>query len=133
MNYGATGNRTTDDSTAITAALSALQTAGGGVLYCPPGTYSLQTETLAWTAATPITIQGDGMGATNFCMAYTATSCTAMSFSNAPRVNLRDFSIITDTTASSFTNPQVAVSMTSVPWSSVNRVVTQTGEAPNRV
>jgi parallel beta-helix repeat protein len=37
--YGATGDGTTDDSTAILQAIDAANTAGGGVVYFPPGTY----------------------------------------------------------------------------------------------
>lgn len=37
--YGATGNGSTDDTTAINAAVTAAGTAGGGVVYFPPGTY----------------------------------------------------------------------------------------------
>jgi hypothetical protein len=37
--YGATGNGTTDDTTAINAAVTAANTAGGGIVYFPPGTY----------------------------------------------------------------------------------------------
>jgi len=37
--YGAQGNGTTDDTTAIQTAITTAQTAGGGVVYFPPGTY----------------------------------------------------------------------------------------------
>lgn len=37
--YGATGNGTTDDTTAIQNAINACHTAGGGVVYFPAGTY----------------------------------------------------------------------------------------------
>lgn len=37
--YGATGDGVTNDTAAINAALSAITTAGGGVLFFPPGTY----------------------------------------------------------------------------------------------
>ena len=39
--YGATGNGTTDDGAAITSAANAMQAAGGGTLYFPPGTYKI--------------------------------------------------------------------------------------------
>ncbi|WP_083420654.1 glycosyl hydrolase family 28-related protein [Mycolicibacterium llatzerense] len=39
MYYGAAGNGSTDDTTAIQSAITACQTAGGGVVYFPPGTY----------------------------------------------------------------------------------------------
>lgn len=37
--YGVTGDGTTDDTSAINTAISTLNTAGGGTLYFPPGTY----------------------------------------------------------------------------------------------
>lgn len=37
--YGAVGNGTTDDTAAIQAAIAAANTAGGGTVYFPPGTY----------------------------------------------------------------------------------------------
>ena len=41
--YNATGLRITDDTAAINSALAAVAAAGGGVLYVPPGFYSLQS------------------------------------------------------------------------------------------
>ncbi len=60
-NYGALGNGVADDTTAINAAIAAAQTAGGGVVYLPPGTY-LVTAPLAVTVA-GITILGAGQWA----------------------------------------------------------------------
>jgi hypothetical protein len=39
--YGATGNGTTDDNPAIQSAIDAAKAAGGGVVFLPPGTYSI--------------------------------------------------------------------------------------------
>ncbi len=39
LQYGATGDGTTDDSTAINAAIAAAATAGGGIVYLPEGVY----------------------------------------------------------------------------------------------
>lgn len=44
--YGATGNGTTDDTTAVQAAINAVSALGGGNVYFPPGTYYLGALTL---------------------------------------------------------------------------------------
>lgn len=41
-NYGATGDGSTDDSTAFASAMTAANSAGGGVVYVPPGTYRVR-------------------------------------------------------------------------------------------
>lgn len=41
QDYGAAGNGTTDDTTAFQNALNAINTAGGGTLFVPAGTYKL--------------------------------------------------------------------------------------------
>ncbi|MCC6890589.1 MAG: hypothetical protein IT536_18860, partial [Hyphomicrobiales bacterium] len=40
--FGATGDGTTDDSAAITAAIESIRAQGRGVVYFPPGTYRAQ-------------------------------------------------------------------------------------------
>jgi hypothetical protein len=60
--YGAAGNRTTDDTAAFGAALSAIAAAGGGTLYVPAGHYML-TADLVYPHGAPPTIVGDGPGA----------------------------------------------------------------------
>lgn len=57
--FGATGDGVTDDTTAITAAITAVSTTGGGVLF-PPGTYCVSsTITLGnGDAATNSTVNG---------------------------------------------------------------------------
>jgi hypothetical protein len=59
--FGVTGDGTTDDAANINLALAALAAAGGGVLYLPPGTYSVGT-----TISLPslVTLQGAGKEAT---------------------------------------------------------------------
>ena len=48
LDYGATGNGTTDDTAAIQAAMNAVVSAGGGALYFPEGTYKVTTLSLAF-------------------------------------------------------------------------------------
>lgn len=57
--YGALGDGTTNDHTAIAAAITAANAAGGGTVYFPAGTYLVDGSLGA--AATNITIKGDGM------------------------------------------------------------------------
>lgn len=56
--YGAVGNGTTDDTTAIQAAITACP--AGGMVYFPPGNYKFSTLTIS----TPITLQGGGWSTT---------------------------------------------------------------------
>lgn len=59
--YGATGNGTTDDITAINSAVSAAATAGGGTVLFPAGTYRISAE-IAITSSN-IHLAGEGIGA----------------------------------------------------------------------
>lgn len=58
--YGATGNGTTDDRAAISAALSALSAAGGGTLLFPAGTYAISATV---SLASNVRLAGVGRGA----------------------------------------------------------------------
>ena len=69
--YSATGDGVADDTAAFTGAISAINTAGGGTLYIPRGTYLLSSATLAVASnhalsitADNVTIKGDGDGQT---------------------------------------------------------------------
>lgn len=73
INYGATGDGTTDDTAAIQAAVDAAQAAGGGVVWFPKGTYSLSTNPIKlYSGTTPtivsytnITLRGAGSSGVN--------------------------------------------------------------------
>ncbi len=56
-NYGATGDGTTDDITAINALMTTVGSAGGGTVYFPAGTYLIST---AVSVPSNTTVQGDG-------------------------------------------------------------------------
>lgn len=58
--YGALGDGVTDDRTAIQAALDAANTAGGGVVYFPPGTYRKPASVAALVPRTGVTLRGVG-------------------------------------------------------------------------
>jgi polygalacturonase len=62
MDFGATGNGVSDDYPAFAAAFTALQTAGGGTLYLPVGTYNFVTGAL--TPPSNVIVQGAGIDAT---------------------------------------------------------------------
>lgn len=50
--YGATGNGTTDDTTSIQNAINAANTAGGGIIFFPVGTYLISTALSAYSNLT---------------------------------------------------------------------------------
>lgn len=55
--YGAVGNGSTDDATAFQAALTALGSAGGGVLLCSAKTYAINA-TLVWPSNVSLELNG---------------------------------------------------------------------------
>lgn len=57
-NYGAVGNGVTDDAAAIQAAITAAQSAGGGTVFFPPGTYKLSVALSV--NADGVILQGSG-------------------------------------------------------------------------
>ncbi len=58
--YGAAGNGAVDDTTAIQAAITAAQTAGGGVVFFPQGTYPISATLIC--SADNIEVVGAGWG-----------------------------------------------------------------------
>lgn len=85
LTYGATGDGTTDDTTAIQLAIDTVAAAGGGILYFPEGTY--RVSTLTWKAK--VSAQGDGLFST-YIKANTAATTTLVLFQNIARVSIRD-------------------------------------------
>ena len=61
VTYGAKGDGSTDDTTAIQAALTACRLAGGGTVYVPEGTYIVSSMLQIGSGTT---LQGAGAGAT---------------------------------------------------------------------
>lgn len=56
--FGAAGSGSVDDQPAIQAAIDYVCSAGGGILFFPPGTYRCDSQ-LSWSSA-PVTLQGSG-------------------------------------------------------------------------
>lgn len=70
--YGAVGNDTADDTTAIQSAVDAANTAGGGIVWFPHGTYKITAAIKLYSGTTPtivpyanVTLAGAGSSATN--------------------------------------------------------------------
>lgn len=68
--FGAVGDGVTEDTDAIQAALDAASDAGGGVVYMPPGTYSVDTLYIN----DDVSLVGSGMGVTILSMIAHATT-----------------------------------------------------------
>lgn len=107
LDYGATGNGTTDDTSAIQAAVTA---AAGGPVYFPAGTYVI-SSTINWKTtvlfAPAMKIFGDGMNKTYIDNRVASGSCFYSA--NTPGVNnyvqlggyVRDLTIMTTTSPAS--------------------------------
>lgn len=65
LDYGAKGNGKADDTKKIQKAINAAQSAGGGTVYLPPGTYKT-TATLV-VSKSRVNIQGDGASSNIAC------------------------------------------------------------------
>lgn len=99
--YGAVGSGAVNDRTAIQAAVDACDTAGGGTVYIPAGTYRLDTPVLLPPDSEGITIQGAGRGVTTFKLVTTTgrwafgvnRTTSHQTFKN---LTLQDFSVDAD-------------------------------------
>lgn len=93
--YGAQGDNSTDDTTAVNSAIAALTAANGGTLYFPAGTYLL-TDLTAFTNVQNVIIKGDGRFATFLKYASNLTA-DLFDFTSASgsfqRFELRDLTI----------------------------------------
>src|SRR6266581_3744745 len=85
--YGATGDGTTDDATAIQNAINALPS-GGGIVYIPTGTYKL---TAALTITTDVFLRGAGASAT--ILNQTSTTAHGIYALTARRMSFEDFQL----------------------------------------
>lgn len=93
--YNAQGNGVTDDSTACQAAINACQTAGGGIVYFPAGTYLLASAGLLVTGS-GVTLMGAGQYATFVQVPHNAAYTAAIELrgNSAARFTVRHQNII---------------------------------------
>lgn len=70
--YGAAGNGTTDDTTAIAAAITACDAAGGGIVWFPEGAYRI---TSALTLSDKVSLVGAGAGCTTITIDHASNNC----------------------------------------------------------
>ncbi len=99
--YGATGDGTTDDTTAIGSAITALGSTGG-VLYFPPGNYKFSTLTISVNGTI---LRGAGRGATT--LSTTTVGGTAITLSGDDTA-LEDMTVDVIGTA---VTPQISLAM----------------------
>ncbi|AIO30534.1 right handed beta helix region family protein [Burkholderia cenocepacia] len=88
--YGATGDGRSDDSPALQRAVSALNEAGGGELYFPPGTY-LHSEAIAVSGRVIVS----GAGAESVLKAL-APASAALVFADASQCGAQNLRIVSD-------------------------------------
>lgn len=101
LDYGATGNGVTDDTTAIQAALTAASAAGGKVVV-PAGTYKV-TTTLTLTG-NGVTFEGAGRGNTTLVWAGGATAMLTLGAPTVPiyRWQVRGLALNDPTSAATY-------------------------------
>lgn len=74
--YGATGDGSTDDTSAVQAAINAASAAGGGTVFFPAGTYRIVA---GLTVAAGVSLLGAGPGASRIAHNGAATNCLTYS------------------------------------------------------
>lgn len=107
--FGAKGDGATDDSGAINSAISALASAGGGVLFFPAGTYVVKANILL---KSKVSLAGIGRGATTIKAASGVTTAplTATTGNAIEDVVIRDLTV--DGNASAFATNIFGISVT---------------------
>lgn len=116
--FGAKGDGTTDDTTAIQSAINTITALGGGIVYLPQGTY-LTTAALTITDHNGVTIRGAGMDATTITSAQASANIITLTGSTEI-----DWIHICDLTLT-FTNAAqsgIAISASNLKSSTVERV-----------
>lgn len=108
--YGAVGDGSTDDTSAVQSALDACKAAGGGVVYFPAGNYKV-TSTLTYdisavasTTTSRLKIKGCGKAVSKITMTGVGSTCFSYAGNSSYQVGyltVEDISFIGNLTASS--------------------------------
>jgi len=93
--FGAVGDGTTDDTSAIQAAINAVEAAGGGIVYLPNGSYKTTSELVIDTPGTKLV--GDGGHLNQTKILATATTGAAIRIKDRS-CGVESLSIDSDTT-----------------------------------
>ncbi len=96
--FGATGDGTTDDTTAIQAASDRVEARGGGWVFFPKGTYRINSAINIDTAG--VNWRGVGPGVSIIKNYGTTTNAITVNVAGTTRNTFRDFSITANTTSS---------------------------------
>ena len=104
VDFGATGDGTTNDTTAIQAAIDRVEARGGGIVYFPEGTYRVQTggTSCLTVDAAGVSLRGAGRGISIIKNFTTTANCINIDLGGAADAKsfVRDLSITNDTTSS---------------------------------
>ena len=131
-----------DSAAAFQAALSAIASAQGGVLYVPTGSYKL-TSGVTYPGTAPLRILGDGPQASRIRMASASSSVSYLSITQNGAfgdekgqdgtVIIESLSFHNDTYSGAFANTNIALSLSGVNFGKISDVCFYKGSAPQRV
>lgn len=120
--YGAKGDATTDDTTAIAAAYAAIPSVGG-VLYFPPGSYKVTS--LTFSTVKNVAVVGAGVGVSTIFTASTGSDMIAVSGASI-YFELRDVTLFS-AAARTATTYLLSVTSASRVWITDARVMSSLG------
>lgn len=117
---GAKGDGSTNDTTAISSALTALSSAGGGILYFPPGTYMINSTL---TLVSNVVLRGAGKGVSSIkLMSGVAANTQMLTGSSIARCGIESLTLDGNRSANSATSGLTGIRWDTVTWSHLRDV-----------
>jgi hypothetical protein len=139
---GADPKGAADSTAAFQSALSAIGSAGGGVLYVPTGSYKL-TSGVSYAGTAPLRILGDGPQASRIRMASASSSVSYLSITQNGTfgdekgqdgtVIIESLSFHNDIYSGAFANTNIALYLNGVNFGKISDVCFYKGSASQRV